>query len=563
MTDAAINSGMTNNKICIELPGGEKFRLSVNSRVLDVLNTVMPEVKSPVVAARVDNCMVDLCTTLDGDCKIAFVDLSTGEGMRVYQSSLILILARAAAEILPGCSVVVEHSLANAVYGEIKYERSIKDTDIKKIEKRMFELVQADEPIQRKTLPRVEAIGLFREKGQRDKVELLEYLKSDTLDIVSIGDYTDYALGPTVPSTGHLKYFRLRYYLPGFILELPRPDNPGVLPEYLEQGKLANVFYEAEKWGKVLNVYNVASLNRIMASGGAGDLIRVAEAFQEKKIVQIAELIASNIDRTRIVLIAGPSSSGKTTFAQRLAVQLRVNGITPVAISLDDYFVDRHLTPKDEKGEYDFECLAAIDRELFNEHLIKLIQGEKIELPRYNFKTGLREYHGETLQLGRCDLIIIEGIHGLNDLLTASVPKGRKFKIYVSALTHLNLDDHHRIHTTDLRVIRRMVRDYNYRGYTALDTLRRWPAVRRGEERNIFPFQESADVMFNSALVYELAVLKGYAEPLLEGITPEHVEYSEAVRLLNILGFFTRIECDDVPRNSIIREFIGKSCFLK
>lgn len=561
MNDAAIIKGKDENSICVELAGGKKIFAPTNSRAVDLLQISEPEAKYPVIAVKVDNSLHDLNVVLNRDCILEYIDLSSEEGMRIYQSGLILLLARAASDILPGCSVVMEHSLANAVYGEIKYTRSIKDSDIARIERRMRELVQADEPIQKNTMARAEAIEMFKESGQWDKVGLLEYLKSDILDIVAIGNYCDYTLGPVVPRTGLLEYFRLRYYLPGFILELPKPENPEVLPEYIEQGKLANVFFEAEKWGKVLNVHNVASLNLVLASGGTGDLIRVAEAFQEKKIVQIADQIAANIDRTRIVLIAGPSSSGKTTFAQRLAVQLRVNGITPVAISLDDYFVDRHLNPRDENGEYDFECLEAIDRALFNQHLIKLIQGEEIELPRYNFKTGLREFHGEKLMLGSRDLIIVEGIHGLNDKLTASVPKGRKFKIYVSALTHLNLDNHHRIHTTDLRIIRRMVRDYNFRGYSALDTIRRWPAVRRGEEKNIFPFQESADVMFNSALVYELSILKGYAQPLLEGITPEYPEYAEACRLLNILSFFTRIECDEVPTNSIIREFIGESCF--
>jgi uridine kinase len=299
----------------------------------------------------------------------------------------------------------------------------------------------------------------------------------------------------------------------------------------------------------------------VLERGDPGDLIRVAEAFQEKKISQVADMITSNIDRIRIVLIAGPSSSGKTTFSKRLSIQLRVNGLNPYAISLDDYFVDREKTPRDEKGDFDFESIDAIDRELFNEHLIKLIQGEEIELPRYNFKTGMREYHGEKLKLKSYDLIVIEGIHGLNDKLTASIPQGRKFKVYVSALTHLSLDRQNRIHTTDLRLIRRMVRDYNFRGYSAVQTLERWPMVRRGEEKNIFPFQEEADAMFNSALVYELAVLKGYAQPLLEGVTRDFPQYSEAARLLKMLSFVRVLACDEVPSNSLLREFIGQSCF--
>ncbi len=552
-------------KIAVDIVNCKKLSVPIYSKITDVLQICGYEADYPVVAVKINNRTKDLSTELYGDCTLEFVDMSTEEGIKIYRTGMIFVLARAATEVLPGCSLTVMHSLGNAIYGEIKHKHFLKDIDISKIEERMREIIEADEPIQRSTLPRPVAINLFREGVHIKKKGLLEYFKSDTLDVVTCGTYTDYVLGPMVPSTGYLKNFRLRYYLPGFILEMPRRENPLVLPEYIEQYKLANVLYETEKWAKVLNVHDVVALNNVVTSSNRSDLvrlIRVAEGFQEKKIVQIADQIASNIDRIRMVLIAGPSSSGKTTFTQRLAIQLRVNGITPVAISLDDYFVDRERTPRDENGEYDFESLDAIDRPLFNDHLIKLIQGEEVELPKYNFKTGRREYTGEKLKLGQRDLIVMEGIHGLNDKLTISVPKSRKFKIYVSALTHLSMDNLHRIHTTDLRLLRRIVRDNNYRGKSALETLRQWPSVRRGEERNIFPFQESADVMFNSALVYELPVLKRYVEPLLQGISPDNPEYSEAKRLRNMISFFVPMESVDVSFNSIIREFIGNSCFL-
>ncbi|MCL6477100.1 MAG: nucleoside kinase [Peptococcaceae bacterium] len=547
----------------VNISGSGVFEMPAGARAEEAMKFDTAARRTPVVAVKLNNSLEDLKTGIIEDCTLEFVDLECEEGMRIYQNGLILVLTRAAQEVFPESRVIVEHSLANAIYGEIKLKRALKIGDIELIEKRMRSIINGGGGIERIVLTREEAARLFRERGMKDKVDLLDYWHSPQVEVIRCGDCYDYAMGPCVPDLNVLKVFRLRFYLPGFILELPRPQDPLSLPVYIEQGRLANIFFEADKWEKTLHIRDVVSLNRILEKGDPGELIRVAEAFQEKKISQIADMIRANIDRTRIVLIAGPSSSGKTTFSKRLSVQLKVNGINPVAVSLDDYFVDREKTPLDEKGQYDFESLDAIDRELFNEHLIKLIQGEEIELPYYNFKTGLREYRGDILKLGHLDLIVIEGIHGLNDRLTASIPKGRKFKIYVSALTHLSLDNQHRIHTTDLRLLRRIVRDHHHRGYTAEQTLERWPMVRRGEERNIFPFQEEADIMFNSALVYELAVLKGFAEPLLQEITRESPMYSEARRLLKILSFFNAVHCDDVPSNSIIREFIGQSCFYR
>lgn len=537
----------------IELPrGSQAAACLVYDRV---------ERRSPVVAVKINNALKSLLSLLEEDCRLEFVDLASEDGMRVYTRSLILVLARAAAEVLPGCRVEVQHSLGNGLYGEINMERPLKQADVAAVEERMRAIIAADEPIIRRRAKRDDALVLLQQAGQDDKVKLMRYVQAPVIHIHSSGWFHDYAYGPMVPSTGFLKTFRLRFYLPGFILELPRKDNPAVIPEYVEQGKLANVYFEAEKWGRILEVEDVASLNELLEQGRAGELIRVAEAFHEKKIAQVADLIASHIDRIRIVLIAGPSSSGKTTFAQRLAIQLRVNDIHPVPISMDDYFLDREKTPRDEDGNYDFDSVGALDVELFNDHLTKLIQGEEVELPTFNFQAGKREFRGRRLKLAPSDLIVVEGIHGLNDTLTASIPQGRKFKIYVSALTQLNLDRLNRIPTTDLRIIRRIVRDYRHRGHSALDTIRMWPSVRRGEERNIFPYQEAADVMFNSALVYELAVLKRYAEPLLAQVNQDCPEHSEARRLRLFLSYFVPASDAEIPANSIIREFIGGSCF--
>lgn len=550
----------SNNTIRIKiLPSDLTKEVPRGTQAMDL--TGEAEVKWPVVAARINNAVKDLRTPLEQDCSLEFVNLSTSDGMRVYRRSLVMVLIRATCEVLPGSSVTVKHTLGNGVYGEIEFHRAVKNTDIEAIERKMHEIVEADEPVIHRRLRKEEVEQLFKDTGELDKIGLLKYRQSSTMDVHTCGWFHDYSYGNMVPSTGFLKTFRLQYYLPGFILELPRKENPTTIPKYEEQGKLANIYYEADKWGEMLGVQDVVSLNDQIVAAKAGNLVRVTEAFHEKKISQIADLITENIDRIRIVLIAGPSSSGKTTFAQRLSVQLRVNGIRPVAISLDDYFVNRCDTPLDINGNYNFECLDALDYALFNEHLIQLIQGEGIELPSYNFNTGQREYRGQRLKLKPSDLIIVEGIHGLNDVLTSSIPKGRKFKIYVSALTQLNLDKHNRIPTTDLRILRRIVRDSNSRGYSARQTISRWPSVRRGEEEHIFPFQEEADIMFNSALVYELAVLKQYAEPLLSQISQDCSEHSEARRLRKFLSYFTPIDTCDIPANSIIREFIGGSCF--
>lgn len=517
-----------------------------------------------VVAAYVDHELHSLTDQLDHDCQVELLDLTSEDGMRVYRNSLVFLMIRAAKEVLPGCRVVIEHSLSNGLYGEIETIQPLVEDDVAKIEQRMQQLIRANEPFVKHKLSRQQAVAIFDEQKLLDKVRLFNQLSDPEVVLHSCGNYYDTVADVLVPSTGYLQLFKLRFYLPGFILEFPKRSNPTVIPEYIEHGKLANVYYETEKWGKNVGVSNVAVLNEMIEQGTFGDLIRLAEAYHEKQIARIADQIAAERDRLRVILIAGPSSSGKTTFAQRLMIQLRINQLHPVVIGMDDYFVDRDKTPRDENGNYDFEALEAIDIKLFNEHLAKLIQGEPVNIPTFNFMKGRREWNGRVLQVGPDQPIIIEGIHGLNDKLTAAIPKGRKFKIYVSALTQINIDDHTRIPTTDVRLLRRIIRDNQFRSHTATETIARWPSVRCGEEKYIFPYQEDADVMFNSAIDYELAVLKKYAEPLLRAITNDVPAYATAQRLLKLLSYIKTLPSEeDIPCNSILKEFLGGSCFAK
>lgn len=541
---------------------GKKVTVSQGLSILELIES--KNITTKVVAASVDNELCSLHHKLTKPSVVELLDMTTEMGMRIYRDSLVFVLARAAKDVLPGCNVKVEHSLSNGLYGEISANRPLVEDDVAKIEKRMLEIVLADQPFEREVLSVKEASDVFAKQELSDKVEALRYYTEDQLIVHKCGDYYDTINDVFVPSTGYLVLFKLRFYLPGFILEYPKINDPLNIPQYVEHGKLAQVYYDTEKWGINVGVSDAASLNEVVVGGRAPDLIRLAEASQEKRIAQIADEISANRDRLRVILIAGPSSSGKTTFAQRLSLQLRINNLHPVAIGLDDYFVDREQTPLDEDGNYDFEALEAIDVKMFNEHLSKLIQGEPVSLPSYNFIEGQREWRNNVLQVDIGQPIIIEGIHGLNDGLTTAIPKGRKYKIYVSALTQLNVDDHTRIPTTDVRLLRRMIRDNQFRSHTAVETINRWPSVRRGEERHIFPFQEDADVMFNSALDYELAILKKYAEPLLVKITKDDSAYMEAQRLLRLLKFIQPLDVEsegDIPRNSIMREFIGGSAF--
>ncbi|MEL7635801.1 MULTISPECIES: nucleoside kinase [Sporomusa] len=550
-------------KISVTFSNGRTVEYEKGVTLLEISRDAAHRYTTPVVAAKVNNTIRDLQNVLEQDSVVDFLDLRSEAGMKVYQRSVTFVLIAAAQELFPGSEVTVEHSLSKGLYCELHHGRDIMPEDVEKLEQHMRQIIEEDRPIVRKTLPKAKAIEMFKAAGQREKVSLLEQFDKENVNIYYCGQVYDYLYGNMTPSTGYVKVFELKYYPPGIILRLPEKDNPNVLPKFVENPKLFKVFKEAAQWGNILRCAYVANLNECTGKEDITDIIRVAEALHEKKIAQIADFVASHRDEVRVILVAGPSSSGKTTFAQRLNIQLRVNGVWPVPLSLDDYFVDREKTPVDEHGEYDFESIEAIDLELFNSHLARILSGEEVEMPTFNFKTGQREYRGHRIKVDKSQPLIIEGIHGLNERLTSSVPRHCKIKIYISALTQLSIDSHNRIPTTDARLIRRIVRDSEFRSHDALMTLKMWPSVRRGEERNIFPFQEEADLMFNSALIYELAVLKKYAEPLLQKITPDNSEYSEARRLLNFLEYFIPVEDNEIPQNSILREFIGKSCFEK
>ena len=487
---------------------------------------------------------------------------SSQEGIKMYSRTLQFIFIKATLDIFPGSKISIEHSISKGIYGEIYKDNKLSLKDINKIKDRMLEIINKDISINRISVPVKKAIEVFNSYGMKDKVTLLNYVKFERVTLYELDGRYDYFYGKMAPSTGVIKAFDLMFYEPGFILRYPEKDDLYKLPEFKEQKKIYNIFVETKKWLRILGISEVGSLNNKIANNELTELTLVSEALHEKKIANIADMIKSK-NEVKIVLIAGPSSSGKTTFANRLGIQLRVNGMIPVPISLDDYFLDRAHTPKDENGEYDFESIYALDLKLFNNHLTRLLNGEKVEIPSFNFKKGEREWVGNIKELPEKGVLIIEGIHGLNPILTSSIDDKNKFKIYISALTQLNLDNHNRISTTDVRKIRRIVRDSLSRGYGAEVTLRMWPSIRRGEEKNIFVYQEEADVMFNSTLVYELCVLKRYALEELEKIPANSPVYLEACRLKSFLGFFKDVDKDIVLANSILREFIGGSIFYK
>lgn len=515
----------------------------------------------PIIAAKVDNDIRELSYELRRDCSVRFIDLTEEDGMRIYRRSLYFILMKAANDLFPERRVIISNAVNKGLFCELRGDKKLDPAEVEKLEERMREIVSQTLPFKKREIPLCEAEALFESSGRMDRYHAIEHRNKKLVSIYNCDGMDDYFYGYMAPDTGYIKVFGLRYYKDGMIIQFPDKSAPKELPQYIEQEKLFNIFLEFEKWGSILEVENVGALNDLVKAGKATEIIRISEALHEKKLASIADMISVSNNRKRIILISGPSSSGKTTFAQRLSIQLRVNGLKPVTISLDDYFVNREETPRDEDGDYDYEALEAIDVKYFNKQLKELIEGREVELPIFNFTTGSREPVGRKLRISEDNVLVIEGIHGLNEKLTSEIPKDSKFKIYVSALTSMNIDDHNRIPTTDNRIIRRIVRDHQFRGSSALSTIKRWPSVRRGEEKNIFPFQESADVMFNSAMMYELSVLKTYAEPLLAMIDNRSEEYSEARRLIEFLSYFLPIDIKDVPANSIIREFIGGSCF--
>lgn len=517
--------------------------------------------KLPIVLAKLNGKYQELTSKLQEGGTLTPVYIDNTIGLRTYARTLQFVLIKSVLDIFKDAKITIEHSMSKGIYCEIHKATPLTKDDLKAIKDKMQEIIKMDLPINKHNIKREEAIRIFTEYNMEDKLRLLRHVTVDNVKLYELDGKYDYFYGSMAYSTGVLKYFDLMFYEPGLVLRYPTENVPTEIPEFIDRKKLTKIFVETEEWGNILHVGDVGALNDTVVNGDIVTLIRVAEALHEKKIAYIADMINEKKD-VKVVLIAGPSSSGKTTFAKRLGIQLRVNGKIPVPISLDDYFVDREKTPKDEFGEYDFESIYALDLELFNRHLTDLMAGKEVEIPKFDFRIGKRN-GSEKLSLPENGILVIEGIHGLNELLTSSISKQNKFKIYISALTQLNLDDHNRIATTDVRIIRRIVRDYLSRGYGGEQTLKMWPSIRRGEEKNIFVFQEEADVMFNSNIIYELCILKKFALEELSKIDTKSPVYFEALRLKSFLNFFKEVDMSFVPDNSLLREFIGGSCFYK
>lgn len=515
------------------------------------------------LGALVNNQVVTLAFVMEVDSNVRFLTFSDPFGWRIYRSTAAFLLAKVVRELFPEARFSVEHSHGTGFYCDfgLAGQNGITQEQLNAIDRRLRELVAADVPIERRKIAFADAVRQFEASRDVDKYNLLRFRNPSKVVVYTCEEFTDLSHSPLAGSTGALTHFSLIHREPGFAIQFPDRTVPPRIPPLRLQPRFFSVLQEQKEWGRKVGVTTVGRLNELTAANEIGDFAKIAEAWHEKRIALLADRITERKPRVRIILIAGPSSSGKTTFAKRLSVQLRANGITPVTISVDNYFVNRELTPKDEKGENDYEHIEAIDLKLFNDDLHKLELGQEIEVPRFNFEVGRREYKGDRLALADDQIIILEGIHCLNPRLAAGVPAEHKFRIYISALTQLNIDASNRISTTDNRLVRRLVRDHQFRGHSALTTFSMWPSVRRGEKTWIFPFQEEADVVFNSALDYELAVLKPFAEPLLAEVKPYHAQYAEARRLQEFLGSFLVVSPDHVPRTSILREFIGNSSF--
>lgn len=529
----------------------------------DIVKEYKGTTEAPVILVMADGRLRELHKHLKSDCEIQFVTTKDPIGHKTYCRSATMILLKAIYDVAGQENidkVVIHYSIGDGYYFTMKGPMELTQDFIDRVKAQMHKIVDANLPIVKRSVSTSEAVALFHKHHMYDKELLFNYRRGSKVNLYSIESFEDYFYGFMANHTGFIKTFDLFLYEGGFVLQLPTQKEPDKVPEFKPREKVFHVQKESQEWGDKLDIATVGELNEKVTRGGIQDILLIQEAMQEAKISEIAARIASERNK-KFVMIAGPSSSGKTTFSHRLSIQLAAHGMKPHPIAVDNYFVDRHLTPVDEFGEKNFECLEAIDVEKFNEDMLALLDGKRVEMPVFNFKTGTREYKGDFLQLEKDDVLVIEGIHGLNDKLSYALPKESKFKIYISALTQLNIDEHNRIPTTDGRLIRRMVRDARTRGASAQKTISMWPSVRRGEDENIFPYQESADVVFNSALIYELAVLKQYAEPLLFGIRPEDPEYLEAKRLLKFLNYFQGIDSNLIPGNSILREFIGGSFF--
>ena len=566
----SIVPGKPRGRVQARFPDGRIFEAPPGTPLADILRVAdyspRSEAKrdgladSTVVAAVINRKLRELTAPLTADADVILVSHSDTDGARIYRRSLTFLLVTAAAEVFPEVEVFIEHAASTAAgyFCEVRGREPFSQAELQKIEARMREIVAQDEPFVKTQVPVQEAMELFRERGEEDKVRLLAHRRKGTLVLYSLRGHRDYFQGYMVPSAGYLRTFALHAYPPGFMLQFPHQSSPTELSPITPYPKLFEVFEEAGHWLDRLGIRSVGALNDAIVGGRLPEVSLVVEAFHESRLARIAADIAAGRERIKIVLVAGPSASGKTTFSKRLAIQLLAQGLHPLPLALDDYFVDRERTPRDEKGQLDYETIRALDLNLFNENLRDVIAGRTTQLPHYNFLTG-RSEPGPTVTLGPDHIVIVEGIHGLNPALVPGLPPERVYRVYASALTQLNLDRHNRVSTTDSRLIRRAVRDAATRGYIAADTLRRWESVKHGEKVHIFPFQENSDAVFNSALVHELAVLRPLAEPLLLQVRPDTPEYLEANRLLSFLQWFRPAPADHIPDNSILREFIGGS----
>lgn len=541
-----------NNKKTLEVP--------IGSTLYDVYAAFNLNMNFGPISAKVNNKVEGLDFRVFHNKDVEFLDLYSASGMRTYIRSLFMVLCKAVHDIYPKSKVVIDIPVANGYYCNINIHREVTNSDIENIRQQMQTIINQALPIQRYEATTEEAINMFRKLGDEAKVKLLESTGSLYTTYYKLDDYVDYYYGAMLTNTSQIKLFGVEKFFDGLLLRVPSSENPAKLDNFINQDKMFEVFRMHHRWQEILGVRTVGDFNEAVKQGFSNDLINVSEALQEKRISQIAETIANKKD-VKVVLIAGPSSSGKTTFCKRLSVQLLTCGIKPVQISLDDYFVNRVDTPKDESGDYDYESLYALNIPLLNEQFLALFRGDEVQLPSYNFQTGKSEMKGKKLQLNSDNVLIVEGIHALNPMLTNDIADNKKFRIYASALTTILLDDHNYIPTTDNRLIRRIVRDHKYRGCSAQETIRRWPSVRAGEKKWIFPYQENADIMFNTAMLYEVAVLKAQAEAVLEQVPENCNEYAEAYRLRKFLGYFSSLPFRSLPPTSLLREFLGGSSF--
>lgn len=535
-------------------------KVEIGSTLFDIFSAFDLKMTHGPVSARVNNKVEGMHYRVYNSKDVEFLDMTSSSGSRAYTRTLFFVLCKAVQDIYPATDVVIDIPVSNGFYVDIRLGRPVVDEDVNIIRRRMQEIIDARMPIRRFAVPTEEAVALFQEKGDVEKVKLLKTSGSIYTTYYKIGDYVDYYYGTLLTNTSQLYLFGLEKYYDGMLLRIPSLKNPDVLGEMTRQDKMFEIFKEHHRWQSILGIRTVGDFNQAIDANHATDIINISEALQEKKIAKIAEEIASR-KGVKLVLLAGPSSSGKTTSCKRLSIQLAVNGLKPLQISLDDYFVDREKTPKDASGEYDYESIYALDLDLINEQFNALFRGEEVELPKYDFQSGKSKKSGNKLKMNDNNVLVVEGIHALNPELTAHIPQEQIFRVYASALTTILLDNHNYIPTTDNRLLRRIIRDYKYRGVSAQETIHRWPSVRAGENKWIFPFQENADAMLNTAMLYELAVIKTQAEPLLQQVPENCEEYAEAYRLLKFLKYFKGIPYNNLPPTSLLREFLGGSSF--